>query len=179
VATPPAPAPPEPASTSRPNPQPPVETIPVIETIPVVPVQTIVDPIQTFDEPAAPPTPGKYRKNTDIVHVNKNAKQHCGSDAFTINISKRTSAAAKIVLAPENQSSPKELYIGSLPDGIQIVFSKNDDYLYDPQTGETAIHLKITKEASSQKGSFSIPILYTEQGAVDSTMVCQINIINF
>jgi len=62
-----------------------------------------------------------------------------------------------------------------LPDGIDITFLNNADYFLSPSKSDNAAVVQITNQPDSQKGNFSIPIIY-QSG--NSTTICQINIIN-
>ncbi|MBU4338687.1 GIY-YIG nuclease family protein [Patescibacteria group bacterium] len=122
--------------------------------------------------PSSPLAILKERKIQKEIKIDKFAKHRCDAETFRLDISGRTIANSRLDLNGEGG----EIEIGSLPAGIDITFSKNKDYLYQPQNNETALDLQITNETDSQKGSFSVPIIYTSG---NSTTICQINIINF
>jgi hypothetical protein len=71
-----------------------------------------------------------------------------------------------------------EIEIGSLPFGIDILFSQNRDYLHGVFEKDSALDLEIMNQEGSQKGNFSIPIIFTDKER-NQTTVCQMNIINF
>lgn len=141
-----------------------------------LPASDILPADETVDVPLKPL---KERKMTKIVRLNKNVSHRCGAETFKIDLSGETAASARIVLQKGARLEPEEIEIGSLPAGIDITFFQNSDYIYRPAQNETVLDLRITNEVGSQKGNFSIPIIYTKNGSSDSTTECQINVINF
>ena len=123
--------------------------------------------------------PLKVRSLHKNVVLDEKATHSCRAEPFRLDISGKSYLATTLILQNSGKQEPEEIEIGSLPIGIDITFSKNKDYIYRPQTGETALDLEITSEPGSQKGSFGIPIIYTKKGVSDSTTVCQINVVNF
>lgn len=120
----------------------------------------------------------KERVVDSPVLLDENATQTCGISAFQVDVSGKTNVWNTIVLNKTINSPLGKIEIGSLPRGIDVVFSKNNDYIYNLQSGESIVDLKITNEIGSQKGSFSVPFFYTETASSDSTVVCQMNILN-
>jgi hypothetical protein len=123
----------------------------------------------------AQPEPLKERRIEKIVNLDKNATHKCNIEPFRIDISNRQMASVHILLEKGKIQGSEEIEIGSLPIGIDLTFSKNKDYLYRPQIDEESLEIEITNQPGSQKGNFSIPIIYTSG---NSTTICQINIIN-
>jgi hypothetical protein len=121
------------------------------------------------------PEPLKERRVEKIVNLDKNATHKCNAEPFRIDISNRQMAFVHILLEKGKIQGSEEIEIGSLPIGIDLTFSKNKDYLYRPQIDEESLEIEITNQSGSQKGNFSIPIIYTNG---NSTTICQINIIN-
>jgi hypothetical protein len=119
--------------------------------------------------------PLKERKVEKIVNLDKDAYHKCNIEPFQIDISNRQTAFVHILLEKGKIQGSEEIEIGSLPIGIDLLFSKNEDYLYRPQIDESSLDVEITNQPGSQKGNFSIPIIYTSG---NSTTICQINIIN-
>jgi len=111
------------------------------------------------------------------VEISKASPHRCEADNFTINISNKTSASLKILLKGKKVQRG-ELEIGNLPYGIDITFTQNQNYLQQISQNDNVLDLKIINQEGSQKGSFNIPILYTDKEN-NQTTVCQINIINF
>jgi hypothetical protein len=109
--------------------------------------------------------------------IAQKAAHRCDAEIFRIDISGRVSAQARILLGGKKIQSG-EIEIGSLPIGIDILFSQNRDYLRGVSQNDGAFDLEIVNQEGSQKGSFSIPILYTDRVSNQIT-VCQINIVNF
>jgi len=86
-------------------------------------------------------------------------------------------ARAGVLLYPD-KSGIYEVEIGSLPTGIDIRFLKNNDYQYSPTALETVVDIIIANQTGSSRGDFNIPIIYSKKDTPDSSMICQINIIN-
>jgi hypothetical protein len=118
------------------------------------------------------------RKLTKNITIDPQATHSCQIKPFQADISGKSFFVGRVILQ-KTGNEIEELEIGSLPNGIDVVFSKNNDYVYSPATEETEIDLKINNKSNSQKGSFNIPIIYTKKGTLDSSIMCQINIINF
>lgn len=128
-------------------------------------------------EPAPLPIPPlKERTLRRDFRITHQAAHRCNAEIFKIDISGRASAQAKILLGGKKVQSG-ELEIGSLPLGIDILFLKNRDYLNGVSQNDGAFDLEIVNQEGSQKGSFSIPIFYTDAENNQIT-VCQINIVN-
>jgi hypothetical protein len=65
-----------------------------------------------------------------------------------------------------------------LPNGIDIVFENNSDYEYRPDPSQDTLVLDIQNEEGSQKGDFSVLIIFTREEVEDSSVICQMNITN-
>lgn len=128
------------------------------------------------EPPQSQPSPLKERKLNKEVRIDKDASHQCTAKIFTVDLSGRNSAAIEISLAGGRGGSGENLEIGSLPLGIDITFLNNAGYEWWPQKSEGTTVLQIISQPGSQKGNFSIPIIY-QSG--NSTTICQINIINF
>ncbi len=143
---------------------------PVSEKLPAEEVQT-----SESSQPALPPQPAlKERKLEKRIILDKNAQHECRATNFTIDISNKNSAIVELGLNGKRDSF-EDLEIGSLPVGIDITFLNNANYAWSPAKSDNVAVLQITNQAGSQKGNFSIPIIY-QSG--NSTMICQINVIN-
>jgi|GEM_PF-2014718 len=112
----------------------------------------------------------------DIV-IDLEATHRCRAEPYSVDISRRSALATDILLE-KNLETEYEIEIGGLPHGIDITFLENGGYLYSPGAEEQKVSLNMQKEEGSQKGNFDIPIIYTQKGEKDSSVVCQINIIN-
>ena len=65
-----------------------------------------------------------------------------------------------------------------MPAGIDVVFGANKDYSYSLKPGETTLDLEVINQVGSDDGNFSVPIIYTKIGQPDSSVICQMNILN-
>ncbi len=125
--------------------------------------------------PPEPPIRSRtLNKNFRIV---QESAYRCDAESFKIDLSGKASAQDKITLGGKKIQSG-EIEIGSLPTGVDIQFSNNEDYLYKLSASDNILDLKIVNQEGSQKGSFSVPIFYTDNEN-NQTTVCQINIVNF
>ncbi len=61
--------------------------------------------------------------------------------------------------------------------GIAVTFAKNHSHQVRPGAEEVSLDIAISKTTDAQKGSFTIPIVYTNR-TDHTSVVCQINIIN-
>jgi hypothetical protein len=68
--------------------------------------------------------------------------------------------------------------IWSLPTGIDVVFAANKLYTYDLKSGDVTLDLDVVNQVGSIDGDFTIPIIYTKIGEVESSVVCQMNLLN-
>jgi hypothetical protein len=144
------------------------------------------EPPEEFIEESAPqpepqpesilPTPPlKERKLTKEIHMDTEARHFCTAKNFSLNISSVNQAIVELEFTGARSDS-ENLEIGSLPLGIDITFLNNADYSWSPTKSDSGAVLQIINQVGSQKGNFSIPIIYTSG---NSTTICQINIINF
>jgi hypothetical protein len=133
--------------------------------------------IQEYEEPASPEPPLLIRNFFKDIVIDQSAMHRCEADPFRIDVSGRNIFHTDI--AVENAFEGEyEMEIGGLPKGIDVTFSKNDDYQYIQSADESSLPLTITNQLGSQKGNFGIPLIYTKKGVKDSSVICQINIIN-
>jgi hypothetical protein len=125
---------------------------------------------------STPPTPLlKERKLDKEIHTDAGARHSCTAKNFSLNISDLSQAIVELEFTGVRSDS-ENLEIGSLPLGIDITFLNNADYSWSPAKSDGGAVLHIVNQPGSQKGNFSIPIIYTSG---NSTTVCQINVINF
>lgn len=143
-----------------------------------------VEDFFNFEEPIFEPFVSRYtpptlstRNFTKQLSISHSASHRCSAERFSINLSGKTNETTNIIL---NRSIEDDLLLemGSLPKGIDIQFSSNQDYSYAPNPEENSVNISIVNEKQSQKGNFMVPIFLTKRGVQDSTSVCQINIIN-
>ncbi len=111
------------------------------------------------------------------IFVNKDAKHECKAEFFRIDMSERSSALNTIQFTKEADIS-YEMEIGSLPIGVDIRFSDSNSYHKNLGSEDESIDISITKEFDAPKGDFSVPIIYTQKGVFDSSVICQLNIVN-
>src|SRR3989344_6794314 len=125
-----------------------------------------------------PPSPRlSVREFKKRVVPDSRAFHSCEAEVFRIDISGKASAQAGVMLQRDSDA-PYEVEIGGLPHGIDIIFSRNNAYRYAQGAGDRSLELTITNQSGSQKGNFGVPIIYTQKGAKDSSVICQINIVN-
>lgn len=117
------------------------------------------------------------RNFTKEIIIDPNATHYCEAEPFSIDVSGRSYFSTKIMLK-KSQNEDYELEIGSLPEGIDVKFSKNGDYLYDLDSDENIVSLRIHNEEGSRIGNFTIPVIFTKKGKEDLSTICQINIVN-
>jgi hypothetical protein len=113
--------------------------------------------------------PLKIRKFEKIINVKNLDDLSCSADQFSVNIKEGETKFVNFKLKGEGI---KNLEIGSLPAGIDIVFAQNNDY--EIYTNDEIVKLKIYRQKGSEKGNFSLPIIFNSK---NSTIICQINII--
>lgn len=125
--------------------------------------------------PALPKPPLKFRQLQKMVQLDKNARHSCEARSFAIDLSGRSQVILELELKGE-RGDAENIEIGSLPLGIDITFLNNASYSYQPQKNDNTAVVQIINRPDSQKGNFSVPVIYASG---NSTTICQINIINF
>jgi len=133
--------------------------------------ETTTTKITTSTEQAIPISqePLKVRKFEKIINVKNSDNLSCSTDQFSVNINEDETKFVNFKLSGEGI---KNLEIGSLPAGIDIVFAGNNDYQIS--TNNDIVQVKIYRQKGSEKGNFSLPIIFSSK---NSTIICQINII--
>ncbi len=111
------------------------------------------------------------------IFLDKEALHSCEADNFRLDVSDKQRISGKILLN-KNSDIAYEVEVGSLPDGIDIRFSDNREYLYQPGSSENVLEFDIVRQDGAQKGDFTIPFIYTQKGLGDSSVICQFNIVN-
>lgn len=111
------------------------------------------------------------------IFFDKEALHSCEAGQFRIDVSGDRSTRGEIFLN-KNLDIGYEVEVGSLPDGIDLRFSDNNKYAYQPGSSEDALEFDIFVQDGAQKGNFTVPFIYTQKGLGDSSVVCQLNIIN-
>lgn len=131
-------------------------------------------------------TLNKHKPNLDIVLLtkrriqsnvilSKNSNVLCNFDSQSIDISNKNNTTLRFSV--RNLKLNNKIEIGSLPDGIDIKFLKNNDYIINNGLQDEDFNLIIFNQSGSQKGNFNIPIIIYEDDT--KGIICQINIINF
>jgi hypothetical protein len=139
-----------------------------------LPEEIVYLPPERILSPMAPLIERMLDRDFEIA---EGAEHYCDAEIFKIDISGRASVPVRILLGGERIKSG-EIEIGSLPLGIDILFSQNRDHLRGVSERDSALDLEIINQEGSQKGNFSIPIIFTDKER-NQTTVCQMNIINF
>ena len=124
----------------------------------------------------SPPAPSKRVLDRKII-VDPAATHSCHAETFHLDISGISTSSAKIFFKEDEQAS-YTAEIGSLPDGINIMFEANNAYEYYPTQDDTSLVLKILNDDRANKGNFTVPIIFTKNLGHESTIMCQINIVN-
>lgn len=109
------------------------------------------------------------------IKIDKNAKHSCEVKGGPIDISGRERTSVKLEFTGARRIL-EHLEIGSLPFGIDITFSSNGKYTYQLLKNKNSVVLEVVNQPDSQRGNFSIPVIYQSMG---SATICQVNIINF
>jgi hypothetical protein len=144
------------------------ETSKIIEEIATTAEETI--PATTTEEvKPVVQEPLKVRKLEKMINIRNIDDLSCSADQFSVNIKEEETKFVNFKLKGEGM---KNLEIGSLPAGIDIVFAENNDYQIS--TNKDIVQLKIYRQKGSEKGNFSLPIIFSSK---NSTIICQINII--
>lgn len=105
-----------------------------------------------------------------------NSKNSCIIKPFNIEIYEGEIKEAKLILERNSRTLNEKIIVGHSPMGIEIFFEKNNDYVIQPQNDEKEFNLKMISLPNSQKGNFSIPIIYQTDNLIN---ICQINLIVF
>lgn len=122
------------------------------------------------------PPPLLARKLKKSISIDAQATHSCGLELFKVDISGQASATGRMILNPD-ADVPYEAEIGSLPAGIDLTFSQNGQHSIS-LGHEKSLDLDIVSQPGSQKGDFNILLIYVQKGARDSSVVCQMNIVN-
>ncbi len=131
--------------------------------------------LPVFEEPLPILSVRHFEKTVDI---DKHAGHSCRAEQFRIDVSNQEFVETRLIITNSKAFVSGELEIGSLPDGIDIRFSESGDYVYHVAPNDTEVGISMVTQVGAQKGDFTIPIFYTQRGDLDSSVVCQINIVN-
>ncbi|MEY2640995.1 MAG: hypothetical protein RL150_388 [Candidatus Parcubacteria bacterium] len=130
-------------------------------------------PVAQPQEEVEPP----MRTFTKKIFVNKDAVHTCTAEVFSVDMSGRTTAQNTLQLTKEADIA-YELEVGSLPTGIDVRFTDGNSYYKNIGLEDESADFTISLESNAAKGSFTIPIIYTQKGVFDSSVVCQVNVVN-
>ncbi len=108
--------------------------------------------------------------------VNLNAVHRCNVSPFSLNVYENHNLNTNILLT-KILSGNYELKIGERPQGIDVKFAENDNYIYNPKPDENTVSISVLNTIGSVRGNFSVPIIFTEKNT-NSSFICQINIVN-
>ncbi len=112
------------------------------------------------------------------IVIDPAAKHSCKVDVFRTDISETAASTLLVKFYGTSMLAAYDAEIGSLPNGIDVRFAKNNDYIYDFRGKETTLELSVNNQDGSLTGDFTIPIIYTYKGKKESTVICQLNIVN-
>jgi len=118
------------------------------------------------------------RRLAESVAVDPSAKHTCKVDIFRTDISDVSTSLLSVKFYGTSLLAAYDAEIGSLPNGIDVRFEKNNDYLYDFRGKETTLALVVNKQDGSLSGDFTIPIIFTHKGKKESSVICQLNLVN-
>lgn len=143
----------------------------------------VEDETTTLEEDNTPhfiplPTPPlKTRRYGVEIFPDLKANHSCEAETLRVDLTEQPFAFRKIFLETFAGFS-YSLEVGSLPDGIDVVFSETKIHLLHTDTPLTEATVEISKQDGARKGDFSIPLIFIERGAEDSAFICQLNIAN-
>ncbi|MBP9760908.1 MAG: hypothetical protein KBD15_01545 [Candidatus Magasanikbacteria bacterium] len=118
-----------------------------------------------------------FRNFDKNIVIDTQATHRCVAENFHVDITNQAVSQVQLAVTPAGRGV-SELEIGSLPSGIDITFQANGLYTYQLENTDSVVAMQIVNQYGSQKGNFTIPIMYTKKGDVDSSVVCQLNIVN-
>jgi hypothetical protein len=145
------------------------ETSQIIEPEETTTVEEAASATTTEESKPILQEPLKIRKFEKMINIKNLDDLSCSADQFSVNIKEGETKFVNIKLSGQGI---KNLEIGSLPAGIDIIFAENNDYQIS--TNKDIVQLKIYRQRGSERGNFSIPIIFNSKS---STIICQINII--
>lgn len=139
--------------------------------------EDVGEPMSSIIDVRPPPPPLVTREFKKRVTPDVRARHSCEAETFRVDISQKNSATVRVMFQRANDAL-YEIEIGGLPQGVDVTFSRSSSYQQVQAANDKVLELAIHNQGNSQKGNFSIPIVYTQKGAQDSSVICQINIIN-
>lgn len=124
-----------------------------------------------------PSPPLKTRRYGVEIFPDLKADHSCEAETLRTDLTEQSFAFRKIFLETYPGFS-YSLEVGSLPDGIDVVFSETKIHLLHTDTPLTEATVEISRQDGARKGDFSIPLIFIERGETDSAFICQLNIVN-
>jgi hypothetical protein len=124
----------------------------------------------------SPPGLSKHVYDKELV-IDPKATHSCRASEFRVDISGMSTSSANIFFKEDEQAIYKA-EIGSLPEGVKVTFARNGLYEDYPSQDDTSLSLQIVNEDGSTKGDFTVPIIFTKNLGHESTVLCQVNLIN-
>lgn len=114
---------------------------------------------------------------TQDFETHREATHSCYIKNFKSDISFLQSLSNTVVLSNPSPGA-SSLEISGLPEGYEIIFTKNNSSKMNIATGQKEVVFSVSKLRNSQKGSFNVTFIYTQEGLQDSTTTCQMNLVN-
>jgi hypothetical protein len=152
---------------------------PAVREDPTTESNTVVWDTQTQSDPVFLAENSVFvRRMIENVVVDPTAKHSCKVDVFRTDISDTSISTLLVKFYGISMLASYDAEIGSLPNGIDVRFEKNNDYMYDFRGKETTLELIVNNQDNSLTGDFTIPIIYTHKGKKESSVICQLNIVN-
>jgi hypothetical protein len=129
-------------------------------------------------EPTRPPRVKLFKRQVEKnMKFSKHATHSCSAENFKIDLTNTESAQTKLLLGT-SAGKGYEMEVGSLPDGIDIKFTRTQGYTRYPTHEDKSVRLDVSRQEGAQKGDFNVSILFTEFGEENATIACQLNIVN-
>jgi hypothetical protein len=121
------------------------------------------------------PEPHQYRKE---VSVDAAADHFCETSPSLLDLTRQESARFFVNLSHGTSTGHEYLDLGSMPYGIDMRFVNGNRYRFDRVEEQSEVEVSVSVLPGAQRGSLSIPIIYTKEREQDSSVICQINILN-
>lgn len=133
-------------------------------------------PSPLFVLPSNLPQIRAFPKTRDF-QTHREATHSCYIKNFKSDMTFHKDLSNSIIVSNPSPSA-STIEISGLPQGFEIVFTKNNTSKISVATGQKEIAFTINKLNNPQKGNFSITFIYTQKGGEESITTCQMNLIN-
>ncbi len=110
------------------------------------------------------------------IQIDPSADHSCRMENFTANMTSQNSLEKKIILTG-SASTAKDIEVLGVPSGFKIKFKKNNQTKTSISAEQTT-NILIEKMVTAQKGNFNVSFVFTEKGSKNSSIICQMNLIN-